>query len=377
MTTPLQVRRPPQPSAAVAPPGPVPNWYAAVMGTGIVATAAASLPWRFPGLRDFAIAVWLLAVALLAVLLTGTLRNPRGWLAHRADPVVSHFYGTFPMALISVGAATLLIGRDVIGLPAALTVHAVLWTLGTISGLVTAIAVPFRQFTAPAQPAIPAIPAIPAMPAVPAAFGGWLVPVVPPMVSAATGALLVPYLPAGQLRLTLVVLCWAMFGLSLVAALVVITLIWQRLAAHRVGPAALVPTLWIVLGPLGQSVTAANLLGAAGADALPSPYGRAFVAFGVVFGLPVWGFALLWAALAGAVTVRTIRAGLPFSLGWWSFTFPVGTCVTATSALAAHTGSVLLAVLAVLFYLGLVAAWATVALRTVRALNRGMVPRPL
>jgi len=30
---------------------------------------------------------------------------------------------------------------------------------------------------------------------------------------------------------------------------------------------------------------------------------------------------------------------MPFALTWWSFTFPVGTCVTCTIALAARTGN--------------------------------------
>ena len=70
-----------------------------------------------------------------------------------------------------------------------------------------------------------------------------------------------PYAAAGQVRLSLLLCCYAMFGLSLIASFVIITLIWHRLAVHKVGPAHLVPTLWIVLGPLGQSITAANLLG--------------------------------------------------------------------------------------------------------------------
>ena len=48
--------------------GVAPNWFAAVMGTGIVAIAAATLPLRVPGLRAFALAVWVLAAALLVVL---------------------------------------------------------------------------------------------------------------------------------------------------------------------------------------------------------------------------------------------------------------------------------------------------------------------
>src|SRR5271170_4664140 len=45
-----------------------PNWFACVMGTGIVANAAATLPLRVPGLRVFATAVWVFAaVALIAL----------------------------------------------------------------------------------------------------------------------------------------------------------------------------------------------------------------------------------------------------------------------------------------------------------------------
>src|SRR5689334_15084759 len=84
----------------------------------------------------------------------------------------------------------------------------------------------------------------------------------------------------------------------------------------------MVPTLWIVLGPLGQSITAANLLGEVAHLALPAPYSTAFAAFGVVYGVPVWGFAALWAGLATALTVRAGRHQLPFGLTWWSFTFP-------------------------------------------------------
>ena len=45
-----------------------PNWYASVMGTGIVANAAALLPVTIPGLHGFAVAVWVLAAILLSAL---------------------------------------------------------------------------------------------------------------------------------------------------------------------------------------------------------------------------------------------------------------------------------------------------------------------
>ncbi len=42
-----------------------PNWFASVMGTGIVATAGAALPVHVVGLRAFAQVVWVIAAALL------------------------------------------------------------------------------------------------------------------------------------------------------------------------------------------------------------------------------------------------------------------------------------------------------------------------
>jgi len=343
-----------------------PNWFASVMGTGIVATAAATLPVQWPGLREFATVIWVLAAGWLAVLAAAEIaawtRHRAAALSHAHDPVMVQFYGAPPMALLTVGAGALLLGPAVIGAHAALAVDAVLWPLGTLGGLASSLAVPYLMFTR-----LRAAPD--------AAFGGWLMPVVPPMVSAATGALLIPHLPAGQLRLSLLLACYAMFGISLVASVLVITQLWQRLVRHSIGPAAMVPTLWIVLGPLGQSITAASLLGAAARLALPPPYGPAFQALGLVYGVPVWGFAVLWAALATAITVRAARAHLPFSLTWWSFTFPVGTLVTGTAGLALHTGAGVFRWAATGLYLVLVAAWVLVSVRTVAGTWRGTLLR--
>jgi C4-dicarboxylate transporter/malic acid transport protein len=345
-----------------------PNWYASIMGTGIVATAAAGLPLQFAGLRAFATVVWAVAALLLVGLTVITAlhwgQHRQAARGHHLHPVISHFYGAPPMALLTVGAGTLLLGKDVLGLRAAVDIDWVLWFAGTITGLLAAVAIPYLQFTRPEDADERS------------AFGGWLMPVVPPMVSASTGALLVRYAAAGQLRLTLLLCCYAMFGLSLIASLVIITLIWHRLAVHKIGPAHLVPTLWIVLGPLGQSITAANLLGGVAALALPRPYSTAMQAFGVVYGVPVWGFALLWAGLAAAITVRTAREHLPFSLTWWSFTFPVGTCVTGCTGLALHTGAAMFRWAAVACFAGLLAAWITVAVRTAAGSIRGRLFLP-
>jgi tellurite resistance protein TehA-like permease len=201
----------------------------------------------------------------------------------------------------------------------------------------------------------------------------WLLPVVGPMVAAASGPALVPHLPAGahQAREALLLGCYAMFGLSLLATLMMLPLVWGRLL--RVGPLpiALTPALFLVLGPLGQSVTATGSIADAASSAVPEPYAAAMRGFAVLYGVPVLGFALLWLAVATALVIRAARRGLRFSMTWWAFTFPVGTLVTGASSLARHTGLHALTWLAVGGYVLLSAAWLVVATDTVHGLLNG------
>jgi tellurite resistance protein TehA-like permease len=86
-----------------------PNWFASVMGTGIVATAGATLPAHLWGLRGFAEVVWAIAAALLVILIAVVgvhwLRHPTVARRHARNPQMAHFYGAAPMALLTVGAA--------------------------------------------------------------------------------------------------------------------------------------------------------------------------------------------------------------------------------------------------------------------------------
>jgi C4-dicarboxylate transporter/malic acid transport protein len=365
-------RRPPRLLGALKEPGDVfrhlgPNWFASVMGTGIVANAAALLPVQIAGLRAVAVGVWLLASTTLVLLTAATgihwLRFPEHARRHHHDPAMAPFYGAPPMALLTVGAGALLVGRDLVGLGAAVRIDEILWTLGTITGLLSTVAIPYLAFTEYKLEHRDT-------------YATWLMPVVPPMVSAATGAALIAHLPAGQARLTLLLACYAMFGISLLISVVTITLLWARLAFHGPGPGRLIPTLWIVLGPLGQSVTAAGLLGNAAPNAIPGAYAVTLHATGVVYGVPVWGFAIIWLAIAAAITARTAREHLPFSLTWWSFTFPVGTVVTGTSVLALATHADFLRYASAALYALLIAAWLTAATRTIRGALSGRLFLP-
>ncbi len=335
-----------------------PNWYASIMGTGIVATAAATLPVQAPALHAFAVAVWACAATALVIL---TAAFAAHWVRHReqarsyaAHVVMVQFYGAPAMALLTVGAGTLLLGTDVLGPSTALAVDVALWSAGTALGLAVSVWVPFAMITSHDHTTTAALPA-------------WMMPIVPPMVSASTGALLLPHAGAGQLGITLLGACYALFGLSLFVGLITMAMVYTRLVHGGLPDVQAVPTVWITLGMIGQSITAANLLAAKAGSVIDEPALLAGLhVFGIAYGLVMGGFGAFVFCLATALTVHAARRGLRFSLTWWSFTFPVGTCVTGASALGNAVGIGALQVLAVLLYGLLVAAWAVVAWHTLR-----------
>ncbi|GGU78884.1 C4-dicarboxylate ABC transporter [Streptomyces albospinus] len=332
------------------------------MGTAIVANAGAALPLTAPGLRLAYRAVWALSALLLVTLLAARTAH---WARHGdqarrqlLDPAVAPFYGCLSMALLAVGGGTLAVGKDVIGTPAALAADAVLWTAGTLVGLAAAAGIPYLMVVRHRIAEGSASPV-------------WLLPLVAPMVSAALGPALVPHLPAGQWREAMLLACYAMFGMSLLATVLVLPLVLSRLFHHGPLPLALTPTLFLVLGPLGQSTTAVSNLGDAAPGVVIPSYVHAMGAFAVLYGVPVFGFALLWLAIAVAMVIRAVRNGMGFAMTWWGFTFPIGTCVTGAAGLARHTGLAAFDWLAVGLYAVLVTAVAVAGTRTAHGLLRG------
>ncbi|WP_299808008.1 TDT family transporter [uncultured Shewanella sp.] len=341
-----------------------PNWFASVMGTGIIANAAVGLPIIGKDLSGLGFVIWLLAalmlVAMLLIKVIQTIIRPHIIKRQFNDPVMAQFFGAPPMAMLTVAGGTILFGPQIMAPETSITIAWVLWFIGTLGGITTAVIITFRLFTHYKIRSD-------------AAFGGWLMPVVPPMVSAAIGAMLIPYAPTLAMQQTLLYACYALFGVSLLSALIIITMIWSRLVHSGTSGGARVPTLWIILGPLGQSITAAGALGTAALLVVDEPIATAMNTMAVLYGVPVWGFAFFWSILASLLTLRALRRKMPFALTWWAFTFPVGTCVTGTSQLALHTELEAFEWAAISLFVGLICAWLIAAIGTIKGLKGGHI----
>ncbi len=331
-----------------------PTWFVTVMGTGIVANAAALAPIDGSFVRGFSIAVWIVGLLLLGVVTAVTatqLRRGTGGNPSPVGPGAIAFWGTVPMAVTTIGAGALLAAEPLLGTNVAFVVAVGLVGVGAVLGVVVAVAVPRAWVRRDPRVLTEVAPV-------------WLLAVVPPMVSAAALGGIAMRDPSGPVAVVLLVVAALLFAGSLGACLGVGSLVVARVIVHGTGPTAAAPTVLIVLGPLGQSITAACLLGPLASALVPAPYGPALDGFATGYGLVALALAALWAIAAVTVIARAVREGLPFALTWWSFIFPLGTCVTGTALLADRVAGGPLTVVALALLLVLIAAWITVLTRT-------------
>jgi C4-dicarboxylate transporter/malic acid transport protein len=342
-----------------------PNWFAATMGTGVLALALAQLPVAMPALHAFAEALWLFNIALF--LLFTALYAAR-WLlffdeARRifGHSTVSMFFGTIPM-----GLATIINGFLVFGLPrwgeGVISLAEVLWWLDVAMSLACGVLIPYMMFTRQEH-------SIDQMTAV------WLLPVVAAEVAAASGGLLAPHLADAHSQLVVLVTSYVLWAFSLPVAFSILTILLLRMALHKLPHENMAASSWLALGPIGTGALGMLVLGGDAplifaANGLPG-VGEIAAGLGLVAGITLWGFGLWWMLMALLITVRYLRAGIPFNLGWWGFTFPLGVYSLATLKLASTLnltffnvfGCVLVALLAVM--------WLIVGKRTVLGAWRG------
>ena len=83
----------------------------------------------------------------------------------------------------------------------------------------------------------------------------------------------------------------------------------------------------------------------------------------------LWGAGrvpLRWRLLLGVlITLRYLREGLPFNIGWWGYTFPVGVYAVATLRLGSGLRLGPMTAFGALLVVALTMMWVVVAARTI------------
>ena len=342
-----------------------PNWFAATMGTGVLALALAQLPLAIPGLRAVAEGLWLFNILLFSLF---TAAYAARWIlffdeARRifGHSTVSMFFGTIPM-----GLATIINGFLLFGLPrwgdGVIQLVEVLWWIDVAMSLACGVLIPYMMFTRQEH-------SIDQMTAV------WLLPVVAAEVAAASGGLLAPHLTDAHGALIVLTTSYVLWAFSLPVAFSILTILLLRMALHKLPHENMAASSWLALGPIGTGALGMLLLGGEApaifaANALPG-VGEIAAGLGLVAGITLWGFGLWWMLMALLITVRYLRDGIPFNLGWWGFTFPLGVYSLATLKLASILNLTFFSVFGTALVILLAAMWLIVGKRTVQGAWRG------
>jgi C4-dicarboxylate transporter/malic acid transport protein len=342
-----------------------PNWFTVTMGTGVVALALNQFAADLPVLHQAAAILWLMNIGLFA--LCSALYGGR-WIFFTADampiwghPVMPMFLGAIPM-----GLATIINGFLVFGIPhigaVATQIALVLWWVDVVLAAGVGLLVPYLMFTRQ-QHSIESMTAV------------WLLPVVPAEVAAASGGLLVQHIADPVLAAHLLFGCYLLWAFSLPLALGILVILFLRLVLHKLPKREMAVSSWLALGPLGTGSLALMVLGRDAPAILGAVgmgnIGAAAQGIGVIGGLILWGYGAWWLIMAAAITLSYVKEGLPFNLGWWGFTFPLGVFTLATLTLGVQTGVDLFAVLGGAMTLALLGFWITVAVRTISGGYRG------
>jgi tellurite resistance protein TehA-like permease len=85
----------------------------------------------------------------------------------------------------------------------------------------------------------------------------------------------------------------------------------------------------------------------------------------------LWGVGVWWCLMALLITARYLRDGIPFNLGWWGFTFPLGVFALTTLKLGAVLHLAFFSVLGCALVAALAVLWLVIMKRTVRGAYRG------
>ncbi|MBI0477372.1 C4-dicarboxylate ABC transporter [Sphingomonas sp. MA1305] len=335
-----------------------PNWFAATMGTGILALALPQMPGIGPAVKPIGEALWLFNIGLF--MLFSGLYGAR-WLlfGHEAKRIFGHntvsmFIGTIPMGLATIINGCLAFGIARFG-PGIVGVAQVLWWLDVAMSLACGVLIPYLMFTRHEHN-------LDGMTAV------WLLPVVAAEVAGASGGLLAPHLVGAHMQMVVLATSYVLWAYSVPVAFGILAILILRMALHKLPHESMAASSWLALGPIGTGALGMLVLGG-DAPAILAANGLGLVGalaqgLGTVAGLLLWGFGLWWLLLATLITIRYWRAGVPFNLGWWGYTFPLGVYTVATFRLGTTLHLVFFGVTGTVLTVALAAMWLLVGAKT-------------
>ena len=342
-----------------------PNWFTVSMGTGVVALIVSEFPMLKALTWQLGTGLWYFNILLFA--LFSVLYGLRwAFYPHEAKQIFQHpsmslFLGTIPMALATILNGFLKYGQFIYG-DTAVQIAQTLWYADVVLALLVAWAVPFAMYRHQEH-------ALQQMTAV------WLLPIVACEVAASSGGLLLGHLAADTHAVAILLGSYVLWGVSVLPAFAILTILMLRLVLHKLPEKELAVSSWLALGPIGTAALALLVLGHQAPMLMASlglaQLGQLFQQAGILASLILLGFGLWWLGIAVLTTLYHAKQDLPFNLGWWGLTFPLGVYTLAILTLAQQLNLAFLYAVGYAFAAILMLLWSLVATKTAHGFYQG------
>ena len=342
-----------------------PNWFTVSMGTGVVALIVSEFPMLKALTWQLGTGLWYFNI-LLFVLFSVLYGLRWAFYPHEAKQIFQHpsmslFLGTIPMALATILNGFLKYGQPIYG-DTAVQIAQTLWYADVVLALLVAWAVPFAMYRHQEH-------ALQQMTAV------WLLPIVACEVAASSGGLLLGHLAADTHAVAILLGSYVLWGVSVLPAFAILTILMLRLVLHKLPEKEWAVSSWLALGPIGTAALALLVLGHQAPTLMASlglaQLGQLFHQAGILASLILLGFGLWWLGIAVLTTLHHAKQDLPFNLGWWGLTFPLGVYTLAILTLAQQLNLAFLYAVGYAFAAILMLLWSLVATKTAHGFYQG------
>ncbi|KAI8994984.1 voltage-dependent anion channel [Pilobolus umbonatus] len=333
-----------------------PSWFSVNMGTGVLSMLLYNFPYPFHGLHTIATVLFVFNVVIYCLFTLITVARytlwPEIFVLMMKHPAQSLFIGTMPMGLTTIGNFIVLALTDKYA-----------WAMDLAFGIWIAVLV----LTAFSCIMVPYYIIVHHDHEFEKMNGTWLLPIVPAVVAAASGGLLANKIDEER-AIVILVVSYILMGLGLLLALSIIVIYFFRLAVHSLPPKEVIISSFLPLGPLGQGAYGLLQLGSASYRLLGDDYivGLGHTAYGMGFitALILWGYGLWYLVVAIFSVGITVKNKIPFNMGWWGLTFPLGVFASATLSIGQILGWPFFLVLASILICCLVVIWIAVVTKT-------------
>lgn len=342
-----------------------PNWFTVSMGTGVVALIVSEFPMLKALTWQLGTGLWYFNI-LLFVLFSVLYGLRWAFYPHEAKQIFQHpsmslFLGTIPMALATILNGFLKYGQPIYG-DTAVQIAQTLWYADVVLALLVAWAVPFAMYRHQ-EHALQQMTAL------------WLLPIVACEVAASSGGLLLGHLAADTHAVAILLGSYVLWGISVLPAFAILTILMLRLVLHKLPEKELAVSSWLALGPIGTAALALLVLGHQAPMLMASlglaQLGQLFQQAGILASLILLGFGLWWLGIAVLTTLHHAKQDLPFNLGWWGLTFPLGVYTLAILTLAQQLNLAFLYAVGYAFAAILMLLWSLVATKTAHGFYQG------